>query len=103
MALNIEGASLGVDASGIQRYITDINTNLVEEACTQLQQGLAELRAATDAVWVGKSAETFKSNMEHDVDSIVSALMESREALVNEIKDLGAKMGEVDENLVQAR
>lgn len=103
MALNIEGASLGYDANGVQSYINDINTNLVEEACTQLQTGLAGLRTATDQVWVGQSAETFKTNMEHDVDAICAAMRESREVLIAELKELANRMGQLDENLVQPR
>ena len=103
MALTIEGATLGYDANGIQKYISEINTKLVEDACTQLQTHLSELRAATDAVWVGQSAETFKTNMEHDVDAICAAMRESRDVLVAELTELGNRMGQLDENLVQPR
>ena len=103
MALNIEGATLGYDASGVNAYISDINTNLVDEACSQLRKGLEELRVATDEVWVGRSAETFKANMEHDVEEICNAIIQAKNSLITELNALGNRMGELDENLVKPR
>ncbi len=103
MALNIEGATVGYDVNGIEKYIADINTNVVEKACRELNANLTNLRVTVDKIWVGKSAETFKTNMEHDVDSICAALRESVESLVSDLRDAGSYLGEVDENLIQPR
>ncbi len=103
MALTIEGATQGFDANNVQALISDLNAKVVDVATNSLRGNLDVLRTATDEVWVGQSAENFKKNVETDVESIVSALEEAKEALLSELYDIVDKLGEMDENLVQLR
>ena len=103
MALTIDKASQGFDRRGMQSYINEINTKLVDNACNRLNSGMKEIRAAVDQVWVGTSAETFKNNFEHDVDVIRDALQEARKICENALKEAGKAMGDLDHDLVQKR
>lgn len=100
MALTLEGASIGVDANGVTALINDINTQVVEETCSKLDSGLGDLRTAVDAVWVGKSAENFKANLETDANNIKQCINDTKEALVAELNEIVQRFNEIDETLV---
>ena len=103
MALTIEGATQGFDANNVQDYINDLNIAVVDAAKSSLDNQMDTLRTAVDTVWVGKSAENFKKNMETDVEAIKDALDEAKDALLSELYDIVDKLGEMDEGLVQLR
>ncbi len=103
MALDIHGATFGVDANGISTLENNINVQCIEKTITAMNAGMAALRTAVDNAWVGTSAENFKSNMETDKDAVVDGLHQSYEILKGELEDIAAKMGEVDETLVPKR
>lgn len=103
MALDISGATFGVDANGIQSFINELNTQCIQDTINKMNSGLSELRSAVDEAWVGKSADTFKSNMEADKDTITKALNDSFEVLKTELFDIAAKMSESDEGLITPR
>ena len=101
--LNLEGATFGVDANGINTYVNKLNTECIEATISKMNSGMDELRTAGDNAWVGKSAETFKNNMEADKETITNALRESYETLKSELFDIASKIGEVDQELVKPR
>lgn len=103
MALDISGATFGVDANGIQSFINELNTQCIQDTINKMNSGLAELRTAVDEAWVGKSADTFKNNMESDKDSISKALNQSFEVLKAELFDIASKLSESDEGLITPR
>jgi len=103
MALNIEGATLGYNAFNIQKLKNDINTNVIQRSITTMNIALVGLRTEVDKVWVGASAEQFKSNMEADVNKISEALHASYDTLCSELNQIIEKMDELDRNLVQGR
>ncbi len=103
MALNIEGATLGYDANNVQEAFNSLNQKVIGETIVKMQQGLDNLRTATDAVWVGTSAEQFKKNMEYDVDFISKCLEETRDVLKKQLDEIVNKMDEIDQSLVKGR
>ena len=103
MALDISGATFGVDANGIQSFINELNTKCIEETISAMDSGLNEIRTAVDTAWVGKSAETFKDNLESHKKTISDALKKSGDILKSELTDIAAKMGEIDNDLVKPR
>lgn len=103
MALNIERATLGYDANNVQEAFNSLNQEVIGKTIVDMQQGLDTLRAATDAVWVGTSAEQFKKNMEYDADFISKCLEETRDILKAELDEIVNKMDEIDQTLVTGR
>lgn len=104
MALNIEGATFGFDANGVQEALNNINTNVIQEAVDQMNNSMNDLRSWVDSAWVGESAEQFKKNMEADKRMITSQLDQSFNALQSVIRDqIGGTIAEADANLVKAR
>ncbi len=103
MALTIQGADIGYDANEVQTALNNIHTQVIEEAQNQLRQQLTQLDASVDEIWVGQSAETFKKNMQTDVDAICQGLNDTYEILKNEFSQITASMAEIDANLVQER
>lgn len=103
MALTIENATLGYDSNGIEKAIRDINGNYIEKVCSDLNRNLDNLKTTIDQIWVGTSASIFKSNMDKDVSSVCAALRESVSILETDLRNAGAYLREVDENLIKPR
>lgn len=103
MALGIEGATLGYDKNNVQAAYNSLNAEVIEVAINAINGKLSDLRTAVDTVWVGASAEKFKSNMEYDADVVTFALNETREVLKTELYEIINKMDELDQNLVKGR
>ncbi len=103
MALKIEGATLGYDANNVEAAFQSLNEKVIQDTIDKLNQDLEKLRTAVDNVWVGQSAEQFKTNMEHDANEISRCLQETRDVLRTELNEIVNKMDEVDQNLVAGR
>ena len=74
MGLNIEGASIGYDEGSMNATLQHVENDCINQTKEQLRNRLAQLRDEVNACWVGQSAETFKSNMDHDVQEICKLL-----------------------------
>ena len=103
MALNIEGATIGFDANNLQSTLNHIQNNCVNNAKNALKRNMDTLRSAVDDCWVGQSAETFKSNMQHDVDAICKQLDDAYAALKGVFQDVQNQYAALDEGLIQGR
>lgn len=103
MALNIEGATIGFDANNLQSTLNHIQNNCVNNAKNALKRNMDTLRSAVDDCWVGQSAETFKSNMQHDVDAICKHLDDAYAALKGVFQDVQNQYAALDEGLIQGR
>ena len=101
MSLNIEGATIGYDANEVQTAMNNLNTICVKDATKSLNDNMATLREAVDAIWVGASAEAFKRNMEADKDSIVKGLEETYNILQSELYSIVDTMEQNDEALIK--
>lgn len=103
MALNINNATIGYDANEVQTALNNIRTDVIGATQDALRQNMNSLREAVDNVWVGQSAENFKSNMSTDMEAICSYLDEAYESLKNELNQITNEMSQIDENLVEKR
>ena len=103
MALTIQGATIGVDANGIQQLINNLETHVIQDTISKMNASQAALRDKVDAAWVGQSAETFKNNMETDKGVLEKSLKESFEVLKSELFNIASAIGEEDQSLVQSR
>jgi uncharacterized protein YukE len=103
MALTIENASVGYDENNLSKTLSNVHNNCVIEAKTELRNKLSELNSAVNDCWVGQSAETFKSNMQHDVEEICKGLDAAYEGLEAEFNKVIAGLSEVDQQLIDAR
>lgn len=103
MALTIQGATIGVDANGIQALINNLQTHVIDDTISKMNASQGALREKVDAAWVGQSAETFKNNMETDKNTLSTALKDSFEVLKSELFNIANTIGEEDQSLVQSR
>lgn len=103
MALTIENATIGFDATNVEGALRNLNTRVINDTIKAMNSSMGTLREAVDAAWVGQSAETFKNNMEADKDSVTKGLEETFEALKTEMYEIVNKMGEADAELVKER
>ena len=100
MALNIEGATIGFDANNLQSTLNHIHNNCVVNAQNSFKRNMDTLRTAVDECWVGQSAETFKSNMQSDVDQICKQLDDAYAALKGVFQSVQNQYAELDEGLI---
>ena len=103
MALTIENATIGYDANNLQSTLNHIHNNCVVHAKNSLKTSMDTLRSSVDECWVGQSAETFKNNMQTDVDNICTQLDEAYEALKVIFQGVQNKYAELDEGLIKAK
>lgn len=103
MALNIEGAQYGFDANKLQSTLNHVHNNCVVHTKNTLRRSMDTLRTALDSCWAGQSAETFKGNMQSDIDNICKDLDLAYEALKGVFQEVQNKYAELDEGLVTAR
>ena len=103
MALTIEGASIGYDENQMMTTLSNVHNNCVISTKNALRNNLAQLRDSVHACWVGKSAETFLENMDHDVEEICKGLDAAYDGLEAEFKKVVAGLAEIDQELVDKR
>ena len=101
--LGITNATQGYDASGIIKYIEAIRANLIEKAIIKMREGEIQVKEAVDSVWVGKSADIYKTNLDHDVNEICKALTEAQHVLNQSIWHAASHIKTIDENIVKKR
>lgn len=102
MALDISGASVGYDADGIESLLAKIKADVIDEASTEMKTRATDLKTALDNVWQGDSEEQFKENMDNDIRKVRFALQKAYESLASEVGQIGQRMGQVDEDLVES-
>ena len=100
MALDISGATVGYDATGIKALLSNIHASVIQEASDEMVARRGDLDQALDQVWQGESEEKFKENMDDDVKRVRNALEKIYRALEGEVNQIGQRMGKVDEELV---
>lgn len=103
MALNIEGATVGYDENNMVSTLNHVHNDCVVAAKTALKNNLSKLNDTVNACWVGKSADIFKQNMEHDVEEICKGLDAAYEGLEAEFKKVIAGLSEIDQQLIEKR
>ena len=103
MALTIQSATEGVDANEVQAALNAIHTAVILDAQNTMRTQMSTLRTEVDNVWVGKSAEVFKENMETDMNEIIKALDESYKNVESMFHQVTNNFKEFDENLIQKR
>ena len=103
MALTITNATIGYDRSGVEALKQAIRLKVVDQAIDRLETSFDSLTSSIDNMWVGHSAEIFKSNMHSDVDKIKTALSQTCTTLEAELDHIMGAMGQVDEDLVKDR
>lgn len=101
MTLEIKDATVGYNEQGVRSLLDDIRANVIEEAESKLESSETKLIEALDDIWVGKSADAFKSNMHEDILTVRQALESAYKALEIEIYNARSAMGNVDANLVE--
>lgn len=101
--LDITGATIGYDERNIQTALNNLNRDVIQDAIGKMTDYMQNLIDAVNAAWVGKSAETFKSNMMFDKNMVCKGLQDSYNILENEMHQIVNEMSKVDAALVEER
>lgn len=103
MALNIENAKVGYDENSMVTTLNNVHQNCVTRSKSALHTELATLRDEVHNCWVGKSADVFMNNMEHDVEEICKGLDAAYDGLVAEFNKVLAGLAQIDQDLIDKR
>lgn len=103
MALNIEGATVGFDATNVEKALSNLHTGVIQDAIVKMNDSMIQLRDYVDSAWVGASAEQFKTNMEVDKEKVTKALQDTYEILKSEMYQIVNEMAAADKELVKGR
>ena len=103
MALNIDGSTIGYDTPGVGALKEQIHRQCIQETVDVLTACWTKLQDAVDQAWVGHSAEVFKNNFSHDVNSLKGALKQTDEILDTELDNIVKLLQATDSQLVQDR
>ena len=102
MALTIDNASVGYDASGVVKVAKAFEST-VEAATAKLKSDKDGVKKDVDKFWQGGGADTFKNNIESDVTNIVNALDKAKKVFRRELYAIINAMDKLDDNLIKAR
>ena len=103
MALDISGASHGLDVSNIKRATDDLNVQCIEETKRKMEDGLTAIYEAVDANWVGESAKIFKENMDSDRQKVYQGLDETYQQLLAEFDRIKNEWINTDQTVLGKR
>lgn len=97
--MEFSSADYGVNIVGINQYIEDINSIVLTQVAPTLKD-TSKVKEAVDAGWVGKSADTFKANLDKAAETMVDNLKKLEKAFEKELNGIQSQMLELDANLV---
>ena len=101
MALTIEGATVGYDVNGMQDLINEVNTGCVVPACASLRKDVGMVRSTIDSVWVGASAEAFKTKLSNDTEDMCRTLTEVGDQIREQLNNAGSNVEQYDSDLAE--
>jgi len=101
MTLGISNATVGYDVNGMQSLINDVNTKCVVPACTSIRTNAQNVRTVIDAVWVGASAEAFKTKLSEDTDTLCQTLEQVGEDIQGQLNTAGSNVEDYDNALAE--
>lgn len=103
MALTIESATIGYNRSEVQTAINNLNTKCIDETIQKMKDSEQSLFDAVDAIWAGKSAESFKKNIHTDRETISKGLQDTKDVITGQFNQILASVDDSDQNLVKER
>ncbi len=99
MALDINGASFGMDTTAAANYIEDIKTNVLTKAGDQLVQNVNDLQTSVEAAWVGESEQKFMEAIKADAEAIKNKLVLLTNELTKTFNEARGHINEFDNKL----
>lgn len=101
MALDISGASIGYDASGIGTALDNIHTKVIEETINQMKNSKDTFTDWLHTAWVGHSADNFENNFFVQEARIAIALQKAEAALRTQFGQIVTELAHADAELVE--
>ncbi|HAB66481.1 MAG TPA: hypothetical protein DCE23_03840 [Firmicutes bacterium] len=91
----------GMSAEGIQNYISEIQTIVIQEACENLESGKDALHTALRTGWTGQAEVNFEKNFDNQITATVNALKSAEAALEAELYAIANSWIEQDKQMVE--
>lgn len=98
--MDYESASHGVNPTGVERYLTDLNLG----AFTHIKDALRNTTDVVTAVhnaWQGQSADNFEKNLINAGDKMCDTIDELQTGLRTEVEGIQSQILDMDANLVE--
>lgn len=100
--LNIEQASVGYDVVGIQDFLSHLNLDVIDALSQKINDSMSTLREATDEVWVGQSANAFKSKLERDSRVMIDTLNGIEDDVRGQFAQIAKNVDNYDQTLAES-
>ena len=101
--LNITGSTIGYNEGGLALLKLQIHKQCILDTNDRLTGYFAALQNEVNKVWVGKSAEAFKTNFGHDVDKLKKTIEQTDMILGAELDNIVKLLKATDAELVKDR
>lgn len=98
--MDFEQADHGVNITGMQTYIDDLNTVVLVDAAQALRDTNG-IKEAVRAGWHGNAPEQFIANIDTAKEKMVETLKALRDAFEKELKGIQSEIIDMDANLVE--
>lgn len=93
----------GMSAEGVDAYVVDIKTVVIDKACADLKNNLETLRTAVRSGWTGQAEVNFEKNLEKQINATVEALEAAQAKLVSELYAVANSWIDQDKNMVEVQ
>lgn len=97
--MDFQSADHGVNITGMNAYIDDINSKILTDVAKQLR-ATGDVEAAVKAGWVGASADQFIANLNKAKEQMIDTLATLKETFETELKGIQSQIIDMDANLV---
>lgn len=91
----------GMYVQGIENYINEIKTIVIQNACENLEQGTAQLHEALRNGWTGQAEINFEKNFDRQIKKTVDSLKAAEASLEAELYAIANSWIEQDKLMVE--
>lgn len=98
--MDFQSADHGVDMMGMQQYIEDINSIVLNNVASVLRN-TSDVESAVRNGWVGAAPEQFIANLNKAKEMMIEQLKQLQQAFEVELKGIQSQIMEMDANLVE--
>lgn len=98
--MDFSSAEFGVNIIGMEEYIQDINSIVLNQVSTALR-ATEEIEAAVRGGWHGNAPEQFLSNLNKAKEKMIETLKQLEKTFEVELKGIQSAVLDMDANLVE--
>lgn len=97
--MDFDSATFGVDAIGVQKYLEELNTEVLTNVALKIRD-TSSVEQAIRAAWVGQAPEDFLKLLREQTDIVIENLEAAKKALETEILGIKDQILDFDANVI---